>query len=283
VCEAAGYVYTGPNQTGSSTLIGLVKGDRYAHSNSSDLQKMGIYRQIQSGYLVASVDKDVSLTLFTGDNFDGGFLQMTWLRGSGESTFWSTPGWVSSFLMTATSPGGANQFMLSYKSIFQSQWDSSIDSGLGSNGYRNGEPILTWMMFTSDPNYKYLDPRLAYIKVYQNVVLRVPCWPSDYNAWMEYSIYLYSSGGNVRAYIPQYRWWVEGGAFHDQVRDRFVPAVASGASTLQDKMNQQLATFDPITNGRVTDVFYLPGAQGSPPGADVHGNTTDDVAIVFAF
>jgi hypothetical protein len=279
--EALGGIFSGPNRTGSATLIGIGVGDRYSHMSSLTLQSMGFYNNIQSGFLDASAREDVSVVLFFGDNYNGGFVQITWPENSGESDFWCTPT-VKSIMLIGSAPGGSGQTMLSFKDIFQSEWDAVIDAQLGSDGWRRGEPSLGWDMFTDDPNSKWLNSSLGYLKVHQDLTLETSPWPWDYDAWLEYWIYLYPSGGNVRAFVPQWRWWVDSGVIHDSVEAKFKPKVDAGASALQDDLNSKLQGYDALTQGRVNDVFLLPGRQGSPPGSDVHGNTGDDVTIVIA-
>jgi hypothetical protein len=278
---ALGSIFSGPNRTGSATLIGIGQGDRYNHIGTTTLQNIGFYDNIQSGFLDASVDEDVSTVLFFGDNYDGSFVQMTWAENSGQHDFWCTPT-VKSIMLIGSAPGGRGQTMLGFKEIFQSEWDNVIDNQLGSDGWRRGEPVLGWDMFTDDPNSKWLDPKLGYLKVHQDLTLETSPWPSDYDAWLEYWIYLYPSGGNVRGFVPQWRWWVDSGIIHDAVEHKFRPKVEAGASALQNDLNQKLQTYDGLTQGRVSDIFLLPGSQGSPPSADVHGNTADDVTIVIA-
>jgi hypothetical protein len=278
--EAVGAIYTGPNQTGQSSLIGLAKGNRYSHANKQALQSIGFYQQIQSGFIDASANVDISMMIFTGDSFDGSFYQFTDPQNGGETTF-ATNSWkIGSYLLLGSSPGGANQIQLSYKNIFQKEWDSTIDQQLGSSAYRNGEPVLTWDMFPTN-EYSWLNSNLPYLKVHQDVVIKISCWPSNYNAWMEYWLYLYPSGGNIRASVAGYAWWVEGGTWNGSVSGKFGPLVVAGMTTLQDQLNTQLSGYDGITNGKVLDIFYLPGSQTSPPSAAVQGSTTDDVTIVI--
>ncbi len=279
--EALGALFTGPNRTGSATLFGIGHGDRYNHISTGTLQQMGFYDNIQSGFLDASAHEDVSVVLFFGDNYSGGFVQMTWPQGSGEGGFWCTPS-VKSIMLIDTASGGSGQTMLSFKGIFQSEWDTVIDAQLGSDGWRRGEPVLSWDMFTTDPNSKWLNASLGYLKVHQDLTLETPVPWGDYDAWLEYWIFLYPSNGNIRAFVPQWWWWVDGGVIHGSVVDKFKPKVEAGASALQDDLNRKLQGYDGLTGGHVKDILLLPGAQTSPPGSDVHGNTGDDVTIVIA-
>jgi len=279
--EALGVLFSGPNRTGSASLIGIGRGDRYNHISTSLLQSDGFYDNIQSGFLDASGNEDVSIVVFFGDNYNGSFVQMTWAESSGEADFWCTPT-VKSIMLIGSAQGGRGQTMLSFRNTLQQEWDNVIDTQMGSDGWRRGEPLLGWDMFTEDPNSQWLDPKLGYLKIHQDLTLETSPWPWDYDAWLEYWIYLFPSGGNVRAFVPQWRWWVDSGVIHDSVESKFKVKVAAGASALQDDLNKKLQGFDGLTKGRVQDIFLLPGGQTAPPGADVHGNTGDDVTIVIA-
>lgn len=278
--EALGAIFSGANRTGSATLIGIGHGDRYNHLGTRALQAMGFYDNIQSGFLHASPHEDVSVIVFFGDHYNGPFVQMTWPEGSEEFDFWCTPN-VKSLLLVGSPPGGRGETMLSFKGIFQSEWDTIIDHQLGGDGWRRGEPVLGWDIFSEDTNSKWLDPRLGYLKVHQDVTLEASPWPWDYDAWLEYWIYLYASGGNIRAFIPQWRWWVDSGVIHDSVESAFAPKVNAGATALQDDLNRQLRGFDEVTRGKVSDIFLLPDSQSTPPRSDVHGNTLNDTTIVI--
>lgn len=281
--DALGLLYSGPDRTGTSTLIGIGQGNRYTPIRGSRLQDVGLYQNIQSGYLTSPVTRDVNLTVFFGDgHFNGDFVQMTWPKGGGEGSFWSTSN-VRSVLLTASAPGGHNQFMRSYRDMFLSDWKTHIDTEMGGSASRRGDPVLSWEMFPTNPAYKWLNTDLAYLKVHQDVRLHTPWYMPDYDAWLEYWIYLHISNGNVRAWVPQYWWWVEGGWYTSCVSDQFKPKVAAGAGALQTHLNEELAKLDGLTNGAAKDVFYLPGAQSVAPGSDVHGNTGQDVTIVLDF
>lgn len=279
--ETTGLFYTGPDRTGRSTLYGICQGDRYNHGNGAALQSTGFYGAIQSGLLYRSPNVDASLIIFWDDHFNGGFLQLTAPRGSGETDFWVS-GAVHSWMLAVSAPGGVGEVRLSFRDIFFQEWITTIDDLIRGDGRRDVNPILTWDMFQDDPKYTGLHPNLPYLKVHQDLMVFVP-WPyTDYHVWLEYWIYLYPSGTGVRAAVPQYWWWVEGGAITGKVSDRFAPKVAAGAGVLQEKLNNKLKRYDDLAPHGVRDVYYLPGHQTTPPGADVHGATTDDVTIVVA-
>src|ERR1700736_3032114 len=110
--EALGVLLSGPNRTGSASLIGIGRGDRYNHISTSILQSDGFYDNIQSGFLDASGNEDVSIVVFFGDNYNGSFVQMTWAESRGEADFWCTPT-VKSIMLIGSAPGGRGQTMLS--------------------------------------------------------------------------------------------------------------------------------------------------------------------------
>lgn len=275
--ETIGYVYTGPDQTGRSMMIGIAQGDRYYPEDGQALGRDGFFDQIHSGSLQSSPRKDVSITLFWTQYFDANFLQMTSHQSDGGFTFWCDP--IRSFLITTSSPGGAGEVRVSYRDMFVQQWKTFIEAAIEGDGRRNVEPIINWEMF---PAYSpYLDRHHTYLKVHQELLVFTP-WPyPDYHVSLDYWIYLFPSGRGVRCTIPQYAWWVEGGALTDRIRDKFVPKVIEGAAKLRDKLNEQLAQFDGLIPNGVHDVYYQPGRQ-LQSAQDTRGLTTDDVTIVIA-
>jgi hypothetical protein len=279
--ETTGLLYKGPNQTGQSTLIGLAQTDRHNHANSEALQRIGFDGAIQSGKLFDSPRVDVSITLFWQDQFKNNFLQMTAPRGSDSVTFWVT-GAVHSWLLTSSAPGADHERRFSYRSIFAQRWKNLIDEKIRGSARQDVEPVLDWEMFPTNPPNSSLDPKLCYLKVHQDLIAFTP-WPfPDYHVWLEYWIYLYPSGRGVRATVPQYGWYVEGGTIHDQVRDKFVPVVRDGAGALQSNLDQALAAFDNLFPASgVRDIYYMPGTQLTAPHGDVRGSTTDDTTIVI--
>ena len=279
--ETTGLFYSGPNRTGRSEVFGICQGDRYNHLDGALLQQTGFYGNIQSGLLYQSPRMDVSLILFGGDHFNGPFVQMTAPRGTGEIDFWVT-GAVHSVLIVATPAAGGNTRQLSYRDLFLQRWRNTIDTLISGNGRRDVDPALTWEMFPDNPPNTYLDKTLTYLKVHQDLILFTPSPFADYHASLEYWIYLYPSGKGVRAQIPQYYAWVEGGLIHDKVWDKFVPKVKEGATVLQNKLNDTLRTFDGLAPNGIHDIYYLPGIQSKAPSGDVRGSTTDDVTIVIA-
>lgn len=147
--ETTGAIYTGPNQTGRSMIIGIPQGDRYYHVDGPQLGQDGFFDQIQSGRLFASPRVDVSLAIFWTQNFDANFLQLTAVRGGDGFTFWAT-GPVRSYLLTATSPGGAEEVRMSYRDMFAQEWKTLIDEMIRGSGRRDYEPVLNWDMFPTN-------------------------------------------------------------------------------------------------------------------------------------
>ncbi|TDD76174.1 hypothetical protein [Actinomadura rubrisoli] len=279
--SATGVFYKEPNQAGESMYIYLTENDRYTHENGKNLQDDGFYGQINSARLFSSSVRDTSLTFFWEDQFNGPFVQLTRPKGSVQGDIWVT-GAVHSYLLTGTANGGAKEVRLSYRDLFFQDWIAMIDQMKGDSIRRDFDPILTWEMFPADPRYTALDPNLTYLKVHQDLMALVP-WPyTDYHIWMEYWIYLYPTGNGIRCTVPQYGWYVDGGALHDNVRDRFVWRVRDGAATLRDRVNAKLAQFDGMAPGGIHDIYYLPGKQPQPPTDTVRGHTHDDVTVVVA-
>jgi hypothetical protein len=296
--EAWGCINHGPKPSESSVCISLAAGDIYTHCNIVDLANLGFRglvlnwngtstgtgTGIESVYLEpGKLGNAASIVVFNGGSFDGSFTQFT-AAGFGTGFVSATVNDPLSFLLISTPVGGAGQQLLSFKSIFQSDWDTAVDREFAGQASRSGEPILTWDMFPSD-EYSFLDSNLYYLKVHQDLSIPIPCWPTSYNAWMEYWIYLYPSGGNLQASVAGYWWWVDGGVWTDKVADKFVPKVQSGMATLENEFNAKLGTLNKAAGGLKQNVYYLPGAQSSFPsnGGRVTGNTEDDVTIVLQF
>ena len=287
--ETAAVVYTGPNETGRMRILLLGKNARYAFCSGGDLRGIGFYNQIQSGILYASKAVDVSLVAFFQGDFAGDFMQFTAPSNSAPQYFWSLPE-VKSLMLVAT-PSDSSGTYLSFKNRFQADWDNTLDAFLrtiqGRRVYRNGEPVLSWDVTTEpylrqyfyDPSTIDPDWRHKALKVHQDVTIDTESvFAGQYQAWMEYWIFLYVSGGNVRAVVPMWDHWVEPGHYHDQVDYQFDQQVGDGRLVLENHLNTLLAAFDGLT---VREIFYLSGAQSGPPGADVFGTTRDDVTIVL--
>ncbi|TYK50932.1 hypothetical protein [Actinomadura decatromicini] len=281
--QATTILYKGRDQTGETKYGYLAQSDRYGHENSHDLQDTGFYEQIQSVKLFDSSVQDVCQLFFTGDQYDNVYQSWYALKGRGLLNITGNWGPVRSYMLVATSRDGENELRLSYRDLFFQQWINMIDEMKGDSIRRDVDPVLTWEMFPTDPRYQSLDPKLTYLKVHQDLMALVPSPYTDYHIWMEYWIYLYPSGTGVRAHVPQYGWYVDGGALHDNVRDRFVWRVRDGAATLENKVNEKLAQFDGIAPNGVHDVYYLPGRVLKPPTHTgfTDGNvTTSDITII---
>ena len=269
-------LFNGPNQTGSSRLLGLGGSDRYRPDGAADLQSAGLYNDVASGQLICN-DADLNLIVFQNADFSGGFFQLSKNRGAGTATYWHT-GSAASAMLIASNRRNTHETRLSYATLFRGQWDTFLDTKLaGTAVSREGEPLLTWRMFPSDD--PWLDPAHTYLRIHQPLHVSIDWWP-DYSASMDYHIVLYVNGDHhLRCWVADWECWVEGGAKNGRIHSELDPQVAAGMGDLQNQVNAQLRSLDGA--GAISDVYYLPGSQLAPIGTGTFGgNTSDDVTIV---
>jgi hypothetical protein len=270
-------LFNGPNQTGSSRLLGLGSSDRYRPDVASDLQAAGLYNSVASGELICN-QADLNLVLFQNDDFSGNFFQLSEGRDTGDASYWHT-GPAASALLIASNRRNTTETRLSYADLFRSDWDTFLDAKLaGTQVSREGEPLLTWRMFPT--NDQWLDAGQTYLRIHQPLHISIDWWP-DYSASLDYHMVLFVDGNqHLRCWVADWECWVEGGAKNGRIHSDLDPKVAAGASDLQDHVNARLKQLDGL--GAVKDVFYLPGRQLAPIGTGtVGGNTNDDVTIVI--
>lgn len=277
--DISGILYSADNRMGSSFFIGVGHTHRYSHISADLLQSFGLYAHVESVELFTSASADANLVLLKNDDFSGPFAQVKDARTGGD-VWWDTWGHIGSVILVSGNKQGTHETRLSFRSIFQSQWNNFLDNKLsGSQASRVGNPTLTWEMFPE--NISYLNSSLAYLKIYQPLHISIDWWP-DYSASMTYHVYLYADGNHhLRAYGARWAWWVEGGAKSGRIGDKLGPQVRDGLGELQAQLNNQLQGFDALL-GNVSDVYYLPDSQTSAMGTgSLNGNTSNDVTIVI--
>ncbi len=277
--EFAGYLHSGDNRTGQLMLVGVGTNDRYNRISASQLTGAGLYSNIHSVELVTTQEADGNLVLLKNDDFSGAFAQVSDAKSAGD-VWWSSSGHIASIILIAGNRQGKQENRISFHDQFFNKWTTFLDAKLqGSQASREGDPTLTWEMFPQ--GISYLDPNLAYLKIYQPLHIHMPWYWSDYAASMTYHIYLYVTGDrHLRAWGARWAYWVESGAKSGKIGSELEPQVRDGLSALQDQVNQQLALTDLL--GPITDVYYLPGKQLERIGTGgVIGATTDDVTIVL--
>lgn len=282
-------VYTGNNQSGSGTLFGVGATPRYNRISSALLSDMGFRRNLSSATVYSSSSADATLILFGSPasffsfpDYQGLFMQITNRRSSGSEldvnrfSDHSFNNRAENALVVA--PNRGSELRLSFRDMFLDRWNDVLSAQLSDPAHADGAPVLTWEMWPS--GISYLDSNLRYLKVHQNLDIRLHCWP-DYDATMTYHIYLYlDGGGHLRGYVARWAYWIEGGAKADDIEDQLRPAVIAGATTLTNELSNQLNAFSAFS---FTDLFYLPGNQTSrPPTGVITGSTFDDVTIVVA-
>lgn len=280
-------VYTGNNQSGSAQLLGLSGTPRYNQISSSMMLNMSIYQALSSATMYSSSSADATLILFAPflpfppmPDYFGQFMQITNRRNSGSELDvdrFSDYGFnniATSALVVA--PNREAEVRLSFRDIFLERWRTVIDGELSGGARRDGDPTLTWEMWPS--GISYLESSKMYLKVHQNLIIELHCWP-DYDASITYHLYLYLSGtGRLRGYVARWAYWIEGGAKADEIEDQLAPAVISGMDTLNNELEAQLDAYSSIN---FSDLYYLPGDQVSRPATGVHtGYTTSDVTLV---
>ncbi|MFC5742163.1 hypothetical protein [Dyella tabacisoli] len=269
-------LFNGPNQTGSSRMLGLGASDRYRPDGPIDLLTAGLYNFVTSGSLICS-DADLNLVLFQNDDFSGSFFQLSKSRDSGNASYWHT-GPAASALVIASNRRNTTETRLSYSDLFRGEWDSFLDGKLaGTAVSREGEPLLTWRMFPT--NDQWLDAGRTYLRIHQPLHVHLDWWP-DYSASMDYHLVLYVDGNHhLRCWVADWECWVDGGAKNGRIHSSLDPQVAAGMPELQNQINGRLSQLDGL--GAVKDVYYLPGRQLASIGTGtLGGNTSDDVTIV---
>jgi hypothetical protein len=282
-------VYTGNDQSGSGTFFGVGRTPRYNRIPSTTLTDMGFRRNLSSATVYSSSTADATLILFGSPvsfvsfpDYQGLFMQITNRRSSGSEhdvDRFSDHGFnnlAENVLVVA--PNRGTEFRFSFRDLFLDRWNDVLSSQLADPAHADGGPTLTWEMWPT--GISHLDSDRMYLKVHQNLDIRLHCWP-DYDASMTYHIYLYlDGGGRLRGHVARWAYWIEGGAKADDIEDQLRPAVIDGATTLTDELGNQL---DALSGFSFTDLFYLPGSQTSrPPTGVVTGSTFDDVTIVVA-
>ncbi|MBW4028412.1 MAG: hypothetical protein HIU93_13580 [Acidobacteria bacterium] len=277
--EFAGFLYSGDNRTGQSMLVGVGHTDRYNHISAAQLTSSGLYANIHSVELITTSEADGNLVLLKNDDYSGPFAQVSDAQSAGD-VWWSCWGHIGSVLLIAGNKKGTSEHRISFHDQFHDKWTSFLDAKLqGKKASRQGDPTLTWEMFPA--NVSYLDPNLAYLKIYQPLHITMPWYWPDYAASMTYHIYLYVTGDHhLRAWGARWAYWVEGGAKSGKIADELMPEVRDGLQSLQDQVNQALTLTDLL--GPITDVYYLPGRQPNRIATGgISGATTDDVTIVI--
>jgi hypothetical protein len=272
----AAWLYSGPNQTGSSLLAGLGVQDRYGQIRNSDLSANGLINSVASGNMTCH-EADLNLILFSNSDYTGSFFQISLSRDDGNSGYWHT-GTAQSALVIASRNLGVNERRVSLHDTLHDAWVNFLDAKLqGTSVSRDVDPLLTWQMFPT--NDQWLASNLVYLRVHQPLHVHMPWYWPDYQASMDYNIVLLIDGdGHLRAWVADWECWVESGAKSGQVYNQLSPQVASGMQPLQDQLNQKLTITDLL--GPIKGVFYLPGKQLNPIGTAVlGGNTSDDITI----
>jgi hypothetical protein len=299
-------LYTGPKQTGSSYVTGLAVGERYGLVTNLELAPPGLTSSLESGHM-ATGNSNLSLVLFndysfvpgpTGEYsfiFMGGFCQLS-LSSNERGTFsvnpeaWN-PGGVrgaDSALIISSNQAGTTETRISFVETFQSQWNSLLGQALqGTPITQAGPPVLTWCMFPGTPGAVLpmpspttLSPDQIYLQIWQEVLINMPWYWSNYHAQVFYFIQPYVNDGRLWVYGAS--WWitVDPGAKSGLIYNLMAPQVANGLSVLENKLNSALAATSSLNP---TDVYLLPGKQLTPLGTGPAfvGNTADDVTIVI--
>lgn len=283
-------VYTGINQTGSARVMGVGKSARYNRISGNHMIQLGIFSNLSSATVNKSPAVDSLLILFKPfssfwpwpltPDFDGQFMQITNQKGAGSEfkvNKFSSHGFnnaATNILMVT--PNKGFEVRMSFRELFLQKWKQEIDSQLGGDASRKGDPTMTWTMFPQ--NVSHLDPNRKYLKIHQKLRIHVPWWP-DYDASVTYHIYLYLDGnGKLKGHVARWAYWVESGVKAKKIAEKLEPKVKNGMSKVNERLNAELSQFSSIA---FKDLYYLPGKQTTAKGTGVFlGNTAQDVTIV---
>lgn len=284
-------LYTGANQSGNAILAGVSVTTRYNEITSEFMQNQGIYKALTSTRVHDSNLAAGSLILFKpffdtlpSSDYDGQFVQITNAKGADDdfdvdnldSLGFNNK--ATSALVVARDRN--TEFALSFRSMFLDEWKNTIDDELGDDAERIGDPTLTWTMFPK--GVSHLNSTRRYLYVSQKLNIIIGGWP-DYEARIRYHIRLFlNNNGNVRASVPRWSYWIEGGIKSDGIAEQLEPKVINGMNVLSTQLNSLLAGFDSFV---WSDLFFLPGNQADSAAnavtGIVGGTTYDDVTIVL--
>jgi len=281
-------VFTGNNQSGSATLIGLGSTPRYNKYPSGTMHSLGIYKNLNSATIYKTSACDATVILFGSfpflqfPDYTGPYMQLTNRKNASSELDvdkFSSYGFnnnVTNMLLV-----GANrdsEIRISYRDMFLNKWKTLIDQELaGSQAKRDGDPTLTWEMWPT--SISYLSSSYRYLKVHQKLKIELHCWP-DYEASITYHIRLYlDGGGHIKGYAARWAYWVEAGVKASEIGSQLKPKVIAGMSKLDNELKNQLNPFSSFT---FKDLYYLPGKQTSraPTGVKT-GWTTEDITIIL--
>lgn len=282
-------VFTGNNQSGAGTLIGLGNTPRYNKFPNSIMHSQGIHKNLSSATVYKTSKCDATVILFGSPflflqfpDYQGPYMQITNRKNASSeldvnnfSTYGLNNNATSMLLI------GANKgfdIRLSYRDLFLNKWKDIIDNELsGTEAKRDGNPTLTWEMWPG--NISYLSSSKCYLKIHQKLDIELHCWP-DYDASITYHIHLYlDSGGHLYGYTARWAYWVESGVKAGEIGNQLESQVISGMGKLNTELTNQLSSYSSIS---FKDLYYLPGKQTSSAPTGVRtGWTTDDVTIVL--
>jgi hypothetical protein len=279
-------VFTGNNETGTARLFGVGTSHRYNAIDHNEMTNYGISRNLSSATVYASSSCDATLLLFgppanfvSLPDYTGWFVQVTNPKNASSELDVNLPSSINDHAtnMLLVSANKGFEIRQSFRDLFLSQWNSTLDASLsGSQARRNGDPVLTWEMFPT--GISHLDSSRRYLKIQQPLKIVLDWWP-DYDAWISYHIYLYLDGASkLRGYVARWAYWVEGGIKSGAIASSLEPKVISGMSTLNSQLNDKLDAL----SFSFSDLYYLPGRQlNRAPRGTLSGTTWDDVTIVL--
>ncbi len=149
---------------------------------------------------------------------------------------------------------------------------------------RRGDPNIYSVFW---PSY---DSSRKFVRIEQDLRVAIDWWP-DYDAQVKYDIYLYLDGnGAVNGYVAWTHSWVEGGIFSGDILDELHPKLVSGAATLTQQLQDQLALINllaALAGYSFTSLYLLPGNEPAmpPPSSNFGriGNAKENATLVLSY
>jgi len=220
---------------------------------------------------------------FTSNDFSGDMATLN--MANNWTCWWSSLGAamnddIESALLINRS---TDEIELNMSSLLQTSFATAFDAATtGTEVSRSGDPKVYAVFWPS------WDGSRKFVRIEQNMTVDINWWP-DYEAQVQYDIYFYVSGGQVRAHVARTRTWVEGGIFSNSIKNELHPKMVAGTSDLNDKLTSGLGLLNGLSSlrGGFRSVYLLPGNAPSmppPPGNGARmGSAYESSTVVLTF
>jgi len=195
---------------------------------------------------------------FTRNDFLGDMATLN--MGEGWTCWWSSLGGnmnddVESGLLVNRS---TDEIELNMNDLLRDAFRDAFDEATaGTQVSRRGNPRIYSVFWPS------WDGSRKFVRIEQKMNVELDWWP-DYDAKVQYDVYFYVSGGELRAYVARTRTWVEGGIFTGSILDELHPQMVDGADSLDEQLESGLSLLNILgaIGGGFNGVYLLPG---NPP------------------